>query len=91
MTVYSNIDIGIERERKRETRIKRWTYTRIMSDNVADHYYRYSRRREKQTRSRDVYGHTMRQSYPKTSTDIQRERKEIGIKRRTHTRKIKKE
>ena len=41
----TNTDIGIERERKRETRIKRWTYTRTMSDNIADHYYRYSRKK----------------------------------------------
>ena len=45
-----------------------------MSDNVADHYYRRSRRREKQTGSRDVYGHTLSQNYPETGTDLEKEK-----------------
>ena len=56
VTIQPNIDnIGIERKRKRETRIKRWTYTRTMSDNIADHHYRYSeRKRETNTIQRRI-------------------------------------
>ena len=79
-----------EKDRERKTRIKRWTYTPTMSDNTADHYYRYSRRKretnniQRQTMNQNIsenwYRHTAR-----------KRNKEIRMKRRTYTRKIKKE
>ena len=66
-----------------------------MSDNIADHYYRCSRRREKRETNKIqrclwTYNESkLSEKWYRHSA--RKKKKEIGIKRRTYTRKIKKD
>ena len=82
-------DIGIERQTK--TWNKRHTYRRTISDNIAEHSHKQSKKKRQKHGSRDVYIHQeWMMIYSDTGVHIQRQKNErqTQVKWRTYTRKI---